>query len=86
VSIAALQEIRWTGEEPIKINDYIIYYKGVETRHHFEPGFAVHKKYEFCVREFNPTSERIYTIRLRTKPIEICLINIYMDQRKSVMK
>jgi len=77
VSIAALQEIRWTGEGQIKINDYIIYYKGTENRHNFGTGFAFHKNYESCVREFNPISERICTLRLRTKPKEICLINIH---------
>jgi len=44
---------------------------------------VVQKKYESCVREFNPTSERICTIQLRTKPIEICLINIHASTENS---
>jgi len=72
-----LQEIRWTGEGQININDYIIYYKGTDNRHHFGTGFVVHKNYESCVGQFNPISERICTIRLRTKPKTICLINIH---------
>jgi len=74
-SIAALQAIRWTGEGQMKINDYITYYEGMDNRHHFETGFEIHKRYESCVREFNPIAERISTIQLRTKPIEICLVN-----------
>ncbi|KAL4135669.1 hypothetical protein QTP88_007267 [Uroleucon formosanum] len=83
VLIAALQEIRWTGEGQMKINDYIVYYKGTDYGHHFGTGFAVHKNYESCVREFNPISERICMIRLRTKPKEICLINIHVPTENS---
>jgi len=82
VPITALQEIRWTGEGQMKINDYIIYYKGTNNRH-FGTGFVVHKKYESCVWEFNPISKQICTIRLRTKPKEICLINIHAPTKNS---
>lgn len=75
-SIVALEEIRWTGEGQIKINEYIIYYKGTNNRHNFWTGFVVHKNYESCVLKFNPVSERIHTIRLTTNPKKICLINI----------
>lgn len=54
VTIAALQEVRWTGTGQVKINDYIIYYKGMDNTHHFGTGFAVHKDYKMCVEEFNP--------------------------------
>jgi hypothetical protein len=77
VTIAALQEVRWTGTGQVKINDYIIYYKGLDDTHHFGTGFALHKDYEFCVKEFNPVSERICTIRLDTKPFNIFIINIH---------
>lgn len=83
MSIAALQEIRWTGKGQMKINDYIVYYKGTDYGHHFGTGFAFHKNYESCVREFNPISERICIIRLRTKPKKICLINIHAPTENS---
>ncbi|XP_029340938.1 craniofacial development protein 2-like [Acyrthosiphon pisum] len=67
----------------MKINDYIVYYKGTDYGHHFGTGFAVHKNYESCVREFNPISERICMIRLRTKPKDICLINIHATTENS---
>jgi hypothetical protein len=67
----------WTGEGQIKINNYIIYYKGMNNIDHFGTGFEVHKNYESCVRELNPISEQIWTIWVRTKPKKICLINIH---------
>lgn len=83
VSIAALQELTWSGEGQMKINDYIIYYKWTDNRHHFETGFAVHKNYGSCVREFNPISKQICTIWLRTKPNEIYLFNIHAPTENS---
>jgi len=83
VSIGAHKEIRWTGKGQMKVNDYIIYYKGTDNIHHIGTGFVVHKNYESCVREFNPISERIYTKLLKTKPKEICLINIHAPTENS---
>jgi len=38
---------------------------------------VVYKNYGPWVHGFNPISERICTIQLRTNPINICQINIY---------
>uniref|UniRef100_A0A2S2QMB7 Craniofacial development protein 2 n=1 Tax=Sipha flava TaxID=143950 RepID=A0A2S2QMB7_9HEMI len=77
VTIAALQEVRWTGTGQVKINDYTIYFKGKNDSHQFGVGFAVNKDYEMCVKEFNPVSERICTIRLDTEPLNMFIINIH---------
>lgn len=61
-SINCINHVRWTGEGRNKINDFIVYYKGTDNRHHFGMGFAVHKKYESNVNEFNPISERMCTM------------------------
>lgn len=42
VSIAVLQEIQWTGNGQIRIGEYIVYYKGMEDKHHFGTGFAIY--------------------------------------------
>jgi len=69
--------VRWTGTGKVKINYYTIYYKGMDDSHQFGVGFAVIKDYEMCVKEFNPVSERICTIRLDTKPLNTFIINIH---------
>lgn len=71
------------GQGQIKINDYIIYNKGTDNRHFFGTGFAVHKNYESCAHKFNPISERICAIRLKTNVIGICLINIHAPTENS---
>lgn len=55
----------------------------MDNRHYFGTGFAIYKNYESCVREFNPISKRICTMRLRTKPKKICLINIHAPTENS---
>jgi len=77
ITIAAIQEVRRTGTGQVKINNYIIYYKGMDNLHQFGVGFAVNRDYEMCVKEFNPISERISTIKLDTKPLNTFIINIH---------
>lgn len=33
VTISALQEVRWSGTGQVRVNDYIIYYKGMDDTH-----------------------------------------------------
>lgn len=62
IDVAALQEIRWTGTGQIRMNDYVLYYKGLNDKHQFGTGFAVHKNLLSSVKEFNPIFERVCTI------------------------
>ncbi|KAL4089543.1 hypothetical protein QTP88_024563 [Uroleucon formosanum] len=74
IHIAALQEIRWSGNGQLKVGKYIIYFSGMEERHIFESGFAVHETLEPYIKEFNPVSERIAVQRVDTKPLNIVLV------------
>lgn len=77
ITVAALQEIRWTGVGQQTIGDYVIYYSGLQNLHQFGSGFAVRKTLAQQIREFKPISERCSVLRLDTKPINICIINIH---------
>ncbi|CAI6371536.1 unnamed protein product [Macrosiphum euphorbiae] len=61
----------------MRMNDYVIYYKGLNDTHQFGTGFAVHKNLLSSVKEFNPISERVCTIKLNTKPMNMFIINIH---------
>jgi len=56
--------------------EYVIYYKGMESRHHFGADFAIHKDYEARVIEFKPISERLSSIRTKKTYIDLFIINI----------
>jgi len=83
IDIAALQEIRWTGVEQIKVGHYIIYFSGLVDRHHFRTGFAVHEKLEPYVKEFISVSERIACLKLNTTPLNIMLVCVHAPTEKS---
>ncbi|XP_015371362.1 PREDICTED: craniofacial development protein 2-like [Diuraphis noxia] len=74
IHIAALQEIRWSGNGQLKVGKYIIYFSGMEERHIFGSGFTVHETLEPYIKEFNPVSERIAVLRVDTKPLNIVLV------------
>lgn len=83
VSIATLQEIRWTGTGQCRIGEYPIYYEGLEDKHHFSTGYAIHRDYESRVAEFKPISERVSAIRVKTTPIDLFIINIHAPTENS---
>ncbi|KAE9522281.1 hypothetical protein AGLY_017324 [Aphis glycines] len=83
IKIAALQKIRWTGTGQLKVGEYVIFYSGLENRHFFGTGFAIHKSLEPYVREFNPVSERILVLRVDTTPINMVLICVHASTEVS---
>lgn len=74
--MVALLEIRWKGTEQIRVNDYKIYFSGVEDRHIYGSGYAVHKLLVPPIKELRPVSESITVLRINSKPrryINMCL-------------
>lgn len=60
VTIVALQEIKWTETGQIKyVNEYIIFYREMESIRQLRTGFTGHKDFELYAKEFNPLSMRI---------------------------
>lgn len=60
----------------------------MNSTHQFDIGLALHKDYQFCVKEFNPVSECICKIRLGIKPFNIFIINIHAptECKEAIMK
>ncbi|XP_025421252.1 craniofacial development protein 2-like [Sipha flava] len=77
IKVAGIQEVRWAGKGQLKVGKNIIYFSGMEERHQFGCGFAVHETKELHIKEFNPISERLAVLRIDTKPINIALICTY---------
>ncbi|KAL4148527.1 hypothetical protein QTP88_002756 [Uroleucon formosanum] len=77
IQIIALQEIRWPGKGQLKVGKYIVYFSGMEERHAFGCGLAVHESLKPYVKEFNPISETITLLRVDTKPLNIILVCVH---------
>lgn len=80
----ALQETRWSGSGQINQGDYIFYYSGPTTRTgQAGTGFLIKRKLVANILNFEPISDRIAKLRLRSKYNNITLINVYAPTETS---
>jgi len=42
MNVVAIQEVRWLNVGQIDVDEYVIYYSGSQSSHHFRSCFAVH--------------------------------------------
>lgn len=77
IKIVALQEIRWSDEGTIDINDTTILYGKCNERRQFRVGFAVHKSLVHTVKEFKVMNSRIAILIVRAKFFDIVFINVH---------
>lgn len=77
IDIGAIQEIRWKGAGQIRKDSYTMYYSGEETQGRNGVGFIINNKLEKKVIEFKPINGRIAKVRIKSKPFNTTIINIY---------
>ncbi|KAL4090324.1 hypothetical protein QTP88_025183 [Uroleucon formosanum] len=77
IDVAAIQEVRWLDVGQINVGEYVIYYSGSQSSHHFGSGFAVHRKLVPHVIEFRPISDKLSLLMIDTKPINICIVKAH---------
>ena len=76
--VLGLCEVRWKGSgNVVTDNGNHLYYSGEEKYHKNGVGFLIHKDIKDFVAEFKPISSRICTLRLKAKPLNISIIQIY---------
>ncbi|KAL4085374.1 hypothetical protein QTP88_027233 [Uroleucon formosanum] len=77
IKIVALQEIRWSDERTIDINDTTILYGKCNERPQFGVGFVVHKSLVHTIKEFKVINSRIAILIVRAKFFDIEFINVH---------
>ena len=76
--ILGLCETRWKNSGEVQTDDgHKFYYSGEDDRHANGVGFLVHKSIQSAVLGCQHISSRIITIRLRAKPLNITIIQVY---------
>ena len=74
-----LCETRWKDNGNLITNDgHLFLYSGETKYHRNGVGFMIHKYIKHTVMEFTPISSIIYTIKIKTKPLNIAIVHIYM--------
>ena len=77
LDILGVAEVRWTGADSIKLPEggCFIYSGGQEHKHGV--GVMLNKRTEECLTGFYAISERVLLVRLKGKPFDVCVIQVY---------
>ena len=77
VELLGISEMKWTGMGHFTSDEYEIYYSGQETLKRNGVAFICNNEIRRCVPGFNPVDDRIATLRIQCKPINITVVQIY---------
>ena len=77
VYLLGISEMKWTVMGHFTSDEYEIYYSGQETLKRNGEAFICNNEIRRCILGFNPVDDRIVTIRIQYKPINITVVQIY---------
>ena len=77
IDLLGISELHWTGNGFFKTDDFTIYYSGNDNRRQNGVAFIVNKKIAAAVEGYTVVSDRILAIRLRGKPINLTILQVY---------
>ncbi|PNF31855.1 hypothetical protein B7P43_G08920 [Cryptotermes secundus] len=78
MKITAIQEIRWLGKGIMDLKKHTICYSGkAEGNKEFGVAFVIEREFKSAIIDFKPISERICTLRIRTKFFNMTLMNVH---------
>ncbi|XP_072050332.1 craniofacial development protein 2-like [Amphiura filiformis] len=78
IPICGLAEVRWTGKGHFSLDDgHTVYYSGTDRLKRNGVGFILSRETAKCVLGYNPISDRLITIRLQARPVNISVVQAY---------
>ncbi|XP_072020211.1 uncharacterized protein [Amphiura filiformis] len=79
IPICGLAEVRWTGKGHFSLDDgHTVYYSaGSDRLKRNGVGFILSRETAKCVLGYNPISDRLITIRLQARPVNISVVQAY---------
>ena len=77
VNILGIRELKWTGLGEFNSNDYDIYYCGQESLRRNGVAIMVNKRVQNAVLGCNLKNNKMISVRLQGKPINITVIQVY---------
>jgi hypothetical protein len=76
IDVCAVQEIRWPGKGTVITKNYMILYSAHKSdKCEFGRGFYISKYIMDELLDFEPTSERIYKLRVKLKYYNLMLVS-----------
>lgn len=77
VDILGISELHWTGNGYFHSDEYTVFYSGHDNVRRSGVAFIANKKTARVVESSREISDRIMTIRLRGKPLNITIVQVY---------
>ena len=77
VDILGISELKWTGMGEFNSDDHYIYYCGQESLRRNGVAIMVNKRVRNAVLGCNLKNDRMISVRLRGKPFNITVIQVY---------
>jgi len=77
IKMLGLSEVRWSGKCHFQAEEYTMYYSGHESTKANGVGIICHREIASAVMEYNPVNDRIMTIRLQGKTVNMTIIQPY---------
>ena len=85
LDILGLSEIRWTGNGEIISDDFVLLYSGGD-KHEKGVSFLISKNTRKSVIGCWTISDRVIMIKLKCKPVDINVIQVYAPTSESSVK
>ena len=77
VQLLGIFELKWTGRRHFQLRSMKMFYSGHETHRRNGVAFVLQKDWADCVLRYNAVNDRILSIRIQGKPINITVIQAY---------
>ena len=77
VDILRISELRWTGMGEFNSDDHYIYYYGQESLRRNRVAIMVNKRVQNAVLGCNLKNDRMISVHLQGKPLNIIVIQVY---------
>ena len=77
IDVLGISELKWTGKGHFQSEDYKVFYSGRENLRMNGVAIILNKDMLNYVLGYNPTNDRIISIRFQGKPINITIIQVY---------
>ncbi|XP_042885530.1 craniofacial development protein 2-like [Penaeus japonicus] len=75
--IVGISELKWTDKGYFRSEDFTVYYSGHESNRTRGVAIICNKMVANAVLGFNPLNDRIMTLRIQCKPINVTIVQVY---------
>ena len=83
MDLLGISEMKWKRMGYFTSDEHVLYYCGQYTLKCNGVVFICNNKLRRCVMGFNPVNDRIATIRIQCKPINITVVQVYAPTTSS---